>query len=29
MRTKQKIVSEPEAGERDKAIAIFCEVVAD
>ena len=29
MRTKQKIVSELEASERDKAIARFCEVVAD
>jgi hypothetical protein len=29
MRTKQKIVLELEASERDKAIARFCEVVAD
>jgi hypothetical protein len=29
MRTKQKIESELEASERDKAIARFCEVVAD
>ena len=29
MRTEQRIESELEAGERDKAIARFCEVVAD
>jgi len=29
MRTRQKIESELEASERDKAIARFCEVVAD
>jgi hypothetical protein len=29
MRTKQKIDPEFEASERDKAIARFCEVVAD
>jgi hypothetical protein len=29
MRTKQKVVSELEASERDKAIVRFCEVVAD
>jgi hypothetical protein len=29
MRTKQKIEAEPNAGERDKAIARFCEVIAD
>ena len=29
MRITQKIVSELEASERDKAIARFCEVVAD
>ena len=29
MRTRQKIASEFEASERDKAIARFCEVIAD
>ena len=29
MRTKQKIESELKASERDKAIARFCEVIAD
>jgi hypothetical protein len=29
MRTKQRIESELEVSERDKAIARFCEVVAD
>jgi len=29
MRTKQKIEAELKASERDKAIARFCEVIAD
>jgi len=29
MRTKQKIESELKASEQDKAIARFCEVIAD